>query len=56
MIKVTTKTVRKIVRDEIRDMRKQIKEKPYAEPEPNAYRFDRMTQEERHYVATQLGL
>lgn len=47
--------VRDIVKEEIRDVSKQMKDKPYAEPEPT-YRFDRMTASERYYVAVQLGL
>jgi hypothetical protein len=48
--------VRQLVKDEIEDMRKQMRDDPHSEPEPNAWRFDAMTQEERYYIAEKLGL
>lgn len=47
--------VRDIVKEELELMREQMAEKPYAEPEPT-WRFDKMTPEERRYIADQLGL
>lgn len=46
---------RKIVRDEIRDMRAQMRRNPGDEPEPTG-RFNRMTPGERYYIACKLGL
>lgn len=47
---------RAIVRDELRDMRAQMRRNPHDEPEPTASRFDRMTPAERYYIARELGL
>ncbi len=46
--------VRQLVKDEIRDMKRQMADDPYSEPEPTS-RFDRMTPVERHFVASELG-
>lgn len=48
--------VPQFVWDEIEDMRKQIRDDPHSEPEPNAEAFDRMTPEQRYFVAEKLGL
>jgi hypothetical protein len=55
MMKARKKTVRTIVAEEIKLMKEYKERHPYDEPEPT-YRFDLMTEEERHYVAKELGL
>jgi hypothetical protein len=48
--------VREFVLREVEDMRQQMHDDPHSEPEPNAYAFNRMTADERYYVASELGL